>query len=420
MNYYNIDDLKKLFFSYFVNECGHKKISGYSLVPKVDDSVLFTPAGMHPLIPYLTGKCKHPVGNKLVNIQGVVRTGAIDKVGVDSYLTFFELFGAWIMDDYSKYDTLLKIWNFFISKKYLDIQKEQIYVTYFKGNKLLPEDYDTLNIWKKIGVDDSHLFSTEKNWKGPYSSSRICGPNTRIYFDTGKKKCCPDCNVLCSCGKYVELWDIVFFYYILKDNTLKENPYACVDMGAGVERIATLVQNVKTIYETDILNKIVEVIKQLETKNVNCNLEELTRKQRIVADHLRCACFIVGDDVPTLTSNKGRGYVLRKIIRRAINNLEQLGLNLDSYKLIINEIIDLYKGDYPVLYEKRNYIVEQLCTEYSVYKLNLKRNLIQVEKYLNGREFVTKAEVKKLFDRYGVPTDYIMDITSKRKVLIKE
>ena len=181
-----------------------------------------------------------------------------------------------------------------------------------------------------------------------------------------------------------------------------------------------VVQNVKTIYETDILNKIVEVIKQLETKNVNCNLEELTRKQRIVADHLRCACFIVGDDVPTLTSNKGRGYVLRKIIRRAINNLEQLGLDLDSYKLIINEIIDLYKGDYPVLYEKRNYIVEQLCTEYSVYKLNLKRNLIQVEKYLNGREFVTKAEVKKLFDRYGVPTDYIMDITSKRKVLIKE
>ena len=346
MNYFTVNDLKKIFFEYFVNECGFKKIPDYSLVPKTDNSVLFTPAGMHPLIPYLIGEHKHPMGNKLVNVQRVVRTGAINRVGDDFFLTFFELFGAWITNEYSKEDILAKVLQFITSELYLDIPKEQIYITYFAGNQLLGKDTDTLMAWEKNGIDKEHLCPTTKNWKGPYSKRNICGPNTRIYYDTNKEKCSPDCNVQCNCGKYVELWDIVFFDYILQENEIRENPNACIDMGAGVERMATLVQDTPTIYETDELKRIVNVIENLEKNSHFMNDGESLRKRRIIADHLRCACFIVGDETATLPSNKGRGYVLRKIIRRAINNLDQIGLDLYSYKLIIAQIIELYSLNY--------------------------------------------------------------------------
>ena len=201
-----------------------------------------------------------------MNIQKVVRTGAIDKVGLDSFLTFFELFGVWSIGDYSKYDTLLKVWNFFTSKSYLNIPVERLYVTYFDGNDFFEKDIDTFNTWKRIGLGDRHLCPTKKNWKGPYSNEGICGSNTRIYYDTYKEKCSPHCNVLCNCGKYVELWDVVFLDYISKENKIKKAACKCVDMGAGVERIAMLVQNVETIYETDNLDEIVEKIQNFHFK----------------------------------------------------------------------------------------------------------------------------------------------------------
>lgn len=420
MNYFTVNELKKIYFEYFVNECGFKKIPDYSLVPQTDNSVLFTPAGMHPLIPYLTGEYNHPMGNKLVNTQRVVRTGAINKVGEDFYLTFFELFGAWIINEYSKEDILAKVLQFITSESYLGIPKEQIYITYFAGNQLLDKDANTLMAWTKNGVAEDHLYPTTKNWKGPYSKKNICGPNTKIYYDTNKEKCSKDCNLHCNCGKYVELWDIVFFDYILQENEIKENPNACIDMGAGVERIATLVQDTPTIYETDELTRIVATIENLEKNSSFKYSREFLKKRRIVADHLRCACFIVGDETTTLPSNKGRGYVLRKIIRRAINNLDQIGLDLYSYKLIIAQIIDLYSSTYPLLNEKREYIIDQLSAEYHMYKLNLEKNILHVKKYLCNKGTASSDEIKMLCDRYGVPINIIMDIIDKNKILDRE
>ena len=419
MKYFEVDELKKEFFNYFTNNCEYKQIPGSSLVPNIDNSVLFTPAGMYPLIPYLSGKYKHPSGNKLVNVQNVIRTGAIDRVGEDSFLTYFELFGNWVIGEYNKQEILLNVWQFLT--KELDISAEQIYMTYFGGNDIYSKDIDTFEEWKKIGVSPDHLYPTNKNWKGPYSFEQICGPNTRIFYDTKKEKCSHECNVTCGCGKYVELWDVVFFDYKLKDNKLEKSSNPSVDMGAGVERLAALIQNVSTIYETDKLNRIVNVVKlQVQDKN-DLNSEETIKKCRIIADHLRCLCLAIGDKISTTLSSKGRGYVLRKILRRTINRTDQLGICFESYEIIINMIIDLYKRDNPQLEDKREFVLNEISSEYILYKTTLKKNLLKIEKEINNKEYISTSELKKLFDRYGVPLDIIKDvILKKNKVLIKE
>lgn len=420
MNYFEVDNLKKVFLDYFVNNCGHTQISGASLVPTTDDSVLFTPAGMHPLIPYLAGKEKHPCGNKLVNIQNVVRTGAINRVGEDSFLTFFELFGSWVIGDYDRFDVLSKVWKFLTDESFLNIPPDQIYMTYFDGNEFHDKDELTLSLWKEIGVLPNHLCPTKKNWKGPYSKEQICGPNTRIFYDTKKEKCSLECSPLCSCGKYVELWDIVFFNYIMKDGILVDSCSPSVDMGAGVERLASLIQNVGTIYETDKLNNIVNSVKsQIENQDI-VNDIDVTKKCRIIADHLRCACLVIGDEVSTVPSNKGRGYVLRKILRRVINNTDQLQIGFESYELIINKIIDLYKDSNPLLEEKKDFIIEQIRSEYNLYKTTLKRNLLKIENDIKSKVSISSDEIRNLFDRYGVPIDMIKNIICENKVLIKE
>ena len=413
-----VDELKKVFFNYFINYCGHKKIPGSSLVPNIDNSVLFTPAGMYPLIPYLSGQCKHPNGNKLVNIQNVIRTGAINRVGEDSFLTFFELFGNWIIGEYDKQEVLSNVWQFLT--KELDIPVDQIYMTYFDGNDIHGKDIDTFEVWKKIGVLSEHLCPTKKNWKGPYSFEKICGPNTRIFYDTKKEKCSHECNVTCGCGKYIELWDVVFFDYKIKDNKLEKSSNPSVDMGAGVERLATLIQNVSTIYETDKLNKIVNVVEFFVEDKTKLNSEETRKNCRIIADHLRCACLAIGDQISTIPSSKGRGYVLRKILRRTINSTERLGISFESYEFIINMIIDLYKGDNPQLEDKREFVLNEIRSEYISYKKTLKKNLLLIEKEIYNRDYISNSELKKLFDRYGVPLDIIKDVIKKNKVLIKE
>lgn len=418
MKYFEVDELKQTFFNYFTNKCGHVKIAGSSLVPISDNSVLFTPAGMHPLIPYLTGIEKHPNGNKLVNIQNVVRTRTINRVGEDSFLTFFELFGDWVIGEYNKQDILSDIWEFLT--KILEIPEEQLYMTYFEGNDIHDKDIDTINSWKNIGVKENHLCPTIKNWKGPYSYEKICGPNTRIFYDKGKEKCSHKCTVTCNCGKYVELWDVVFFDYNYKNEKLEKSSSPFIDMGAGVERLAALIQGVDTIYETDKMNIIVNMVKsQVEAKDKLLDINNI-KKCRIIADHLRCSCLIIGDEISTVPSNKGRGYVLRKILRRTINFANHLGIEFDSYALLINKIIDMYKETNPFLESKREFIIDEIYTEYDLYKTTLKNNLIKIENELKDKEYISNEEIQILFDRYGVPVDIIKDIVIKNKMLARK
>ncbi len=417
MEYFKIDELQQMFFDYFTNNCDYVKIKGASLVPSSDNSVLFTPAGMHPLIPYLTGIEKHTEGNKLANVQNVVRTGAINRVGDDSFLTFFELFGLWVIGDYNKQDVFSDVWKFLT--EILKIPQEKLYMTYFEGNDMHDKDIDTLTSWKNIGIKENHLCSTINNWKGPYSYEKICGPNTRIFYDTGKEKCSHECTVTCNCGKYVELWDVVFFDYNFKNKRLERSFSPCVDMGAGVERLAALIQGVNTIYETDKMNIIVNMVKsQVDDINELSDINNI-KKCRIIADHLRCACFIIGDEISTVPSNKGRGYVLRKILRRTINLTNQLGITFDSYMFLVNNIIDMYKKTNSILESKREFIMNEIYNEYNLYENTIKNNLIKIVKELKYKEYITNEEIEILFDRYGVPVDIIKDIVIKNKVLVR-
>lgn len=420
MNYHEIDNLKKLFFEYFNKEYGHEILSGASLVPTEDDSVLFTPAGMHPLIPYLAGAKKHPLGNKLTSVQGVVRTGQIDKVGEGAFFTFFESFGVWELNNYSKSETLKKVWNFFTSNNFLGIPDNKISVTYFAGTNRVAEDFETKKLWKKIGIPDEHIVPSEKNWKGPYSSFKICGPNTRLFYDTGKSKCSQNCSPMCNCGKYVELWDIVFFDYILDDDELKLSPNPCVDMGAGVERIAQFIQSADTIYDTNDFREIATLVKKMQNKNIEQVGDEILKKIRIIADHIRCACFIIADETVTLPSNKGRGYVLRKIIRRIINNCNELNIDFLNSYMLIDKIIEIYEKNYPKLREKKEYIYKVLVAEYNIYALTLTKNILKIEKILKKTNVITTDEIYYLFNTYGIPVDTIKKEAQKMKVLIKE
>lgn len=418
MKHLKIDELKQTFFDYFTNKCGCVKINGASLVPTSDNSVLFTPAGMHPLIPYLTGIEKHPGGNKLVNIQNVVRTSAINRVGDDSFLTFFELFGTWVIGKYYKQVILYDVWHFLT--KILEIPQEKLYVTYFEGNDIHDKDIDTVTSWENIGIKENHLCSTVNNWKGPFSYEKMCGPNTRIFYDTGKEKCSHECTITCNCGKYVEIWDVVFFDYNYKNEKLEKSSFPCTDMGAGVERLAALIQGVDTIYETDKMNIIVNMVKsQVEDKDKLSDVNNI-KKCRIIADHLRCSCFIIGDEISTVPSNKGRGYVLRKILRRTINFTNQLGIAFDSYMFIVNKIIDMYKENNPFLELKREFIMNEIHNEYALYKTTIKKNLIKIENELKYKEYISNEEIEILFDRYGVPVDIIKDVVIKNKILVRK
>lgn len=417
MSLTRINDLKNIFFKFFVNYCGCSKIKGASLVPEVDTSVLYTTAGMHPLIPFLAGEMKHPQGNRLVNIQKVVRTGAINEVGLQSCLTFFELFGVWLIGEYNKYNVLSNVWEFLTSQNFLNIPKDALFVTCFKGNEKMPADTTTVECWKNIGIDLSHIHLTTRNWKGPYSSYGIAGPNTRIFIDTQKPKCSEQCNVFCDCGKFVELWDVVFFDFLYQEERYIKAITPSVDMGAGVERLAAVMQKVSTVYDTNELNELIKVVDSLSEYNGEKN-EEYVRSCRIIADHFRCLSFILGDENSTIPSNNGRGYVLRKIIRRMTDRCLDLKIDSSKYDRILCKILDLYGEEYPLLIENKSYIFEQLLAEYDKYMTIIEKNSLLIEKKIKNKAVIKQQEIENLHNTYGVSEKIIESIVHKYNIVV--
>ena len=370
MHSLSVASLKETFLRYFAQK-GHIAIPSASLVPEGSD-VLFTAAGMIPLIPHIAG-VPHKQGSRLVSIQKVVRTGALDRVGEGSFCTFFELFGNWSLGDYGREEAIRYSWEFLTSDQWLDIPEEHLAVTCLKNN-FRDDGEDTHRIWKKLGIPEKRIFDCEMNWKGPYSEYALCGPNTKIFFDTGMPACSPVCDPLCPCGKYVELWDIVFFDYAMMNNHLEMLPHRTVDTGMGVERLAAVIQGKKSVYETDCLARIVEHIQKHCPLNYTDSFE-IRKKFHIVADHLRCAVFMMADGVTP--SNKRRGYVLRKIIRRAVMSSNALNLKTEDILSTARFIVQMYQAQYPELGKNGNFALEQLYTEIAVYNACLERGIIQ-------------------------------------------
>ncbi|MEK6868607.1 MAG: alanine--tRNA ligase [Nanoarchaeota archaeon] len=399
-------ELKKKYFEFF-KEKKHKLISSASLIPEHDPTVLFTTAGMHPLVPYLMGE-KHPLGKRLVDVQKCIRTGDIEEVGDASHLTFFEMLGNWSLGDYWKKEAIEWSFEFLTSKKWLGLDRNNLHVTVFAGDKDAPKDEESAKIWKSLGIPEERIFYLPKkdNWWGPAGSTGPCGPDTEMFYDTGKEKCGKECKPGCGCGKYFEVWNDVFMQY----NKTKDGKYVPlkqqnVDTGMGVERTAAMLQGKNTVYEIETFAPIMEKI-QIEAKEQNA------RSMRIIADHLRASAFILAEKVAP--SNLDQGYVLRKLIRRSIRHSRLLGIGRENFTSEIAKIvIDTYKNDYAGLNKNKGFILEELEKEEKKFKKTLETGLREFNKLIKQDSGITGKEAFILFSSYGFPWEMTQELAEE-------
>ena len=391
------NELRALFLKFF-QEKGHSVIPSASVIPENDPTVLFTTAGMHPLVPYLLGQ-KHPQGTRLTDVQKCIRTGDIDEVGDMSHLTFFEMLGNWSLGDYFKDQMIPWSWEFLTSPEWLGIDPDKLAFTVFEGDEDCPRDEEAANLWRKCGVKDDHLFylPKEHNWWGPAGVTGPCGPDTEMFIIT-KKPCGPDCSPACHCGAYLEIWNDVFMQYNKqKDGSFIPLTQKNVDTGMGLERTICVLNGKKSVYETDAFTGILAKIEELCGKKYTPD-DENTRAFRIVADHMRTSTFIIGDPRGIGPSNVGQGYILRRLIRRAVRYGMGLGLQEGFTAEIAKVIIDQYKAVYPELEQNKSFVLEQLTLEEGRFARTLKQGEKEFDKVMNNLRRTREAMEKILAD----------------------
>ena len=391
------NELRALFLKFF-QEKGHSVIPSASVIPENDPTVLFTTAGMHPLVPYLLGQ-KHPQGTRLTDVQKCIRTGDIDEVGDMSHLTFFEMLGNWSLGDYFKDQMIPWSWEFLTSPEWLGIDPDKLAFTVFEGDEDYPRDEEAANLWRKCGVKDDHLFylPKEHNWWGPAGVTGPCGPDTEMFIIT-KKPCGPDCSPACHCGAYLEIWNDVFMQYNKqKDGSFIPLTQKNVDTGMGLERTICVLNGKKSVYETDAFTGILAKIEELCGKKYTPD-DENTRAFRIVADHMRTSTFIIGDPRGIGPSNVGQGYILRRLIRRAVRYGMGLGLQEGFTAEIAKVIIDQYKAVYPELEQNKAFVLEQLTLEEGRFARTLKQGEKEFDKVMNNLRRTREAMERILAD----------------------
>jgi len=367
-------------FQQFMESKGHHRIPSASVIPENDPTVLFTTAGMHPLVPYLMGT-PHPAGTRLTDVQKCIRTGDIDDVGDPSHLTFFEMLGNWSLGDYFKKEMIPWSWEFLTSEKYLGLDPDKLAFTVFEGDEDCPRDEEAANLWRSCGVKDDHLFylPKEHNWWGPAGITGPCGPDTEMFIIT-KKPCGPNCSPACHCGAYLEIWNDVFMQYNKqKDGTFIPLKQKNVDTGMGLERTICVLTGKKTVYETDAFTDILAKIAELSGKEYGAD-EETTKAFRIIADHMRTSTFILGDDRGVSPSNTDQGYILRRLIRRAVRYGMQLGMPDGFTCEIAKVIINQYKNAYPELERNAAFVIDQLTLEEGRFARTLKQGNKEFDK----------------------------------------
>ena len=375
-------DLRRMYLKFF-SEKGHAVIPSASVIPENDPTVLFTTAGMHPLVPYLLG-AKHPMGTRLTDVQKCIRTGDIDEVGDASHCTFFEMLGNWSLGDYFKKEAIHWSWEFLTSPEWLGIDKDKLAFTVFEGNENAPRDEEAAGYWKECGVKDDHIFylSAKHNWWGPAGLTGPCGPDTEMFIIKDQPPCGPDCSPACSCGRYLEIWNDVFMQYNKQaDGSFPPLEQKNVDTGMGLERTIGVLLGTKTVYETDLFSGIIAKIGELCGKTYSDD-DEFTASFRIVADHLRTATVIIGDDRGVTPSNVDQGYVLRRLIRRAVRHGMKLGMPEGFTAEVAKVVIKQYEDVYPELKRNEAHVIEQFVLEEQRFQKTLKQGMKEFDKVL--------------------------------------
>ena len=403
-------DIRNKYLNFFENH-NHKVIPSAPLIPENDPSVLFTTAGMHPLVPYLLGE-KHPAGNRLTDYQKCVRTNDIEEVGDNRHCTFFEMLGNWSLGDYFKEESIQMSFDFLT--KELNIPIEKLSVTCFGGNETIGKDEESAELWEKAGIPRDRIYFLKDNWwiageTGP------CGSDTEIFYDTGKEKCSPECNPDCDCGKYVEIWNNVFMqFYKHEDGSITPLKQKNVDTGLGLERMTMLLQGKETPFDTELFAPVMEKVKKLQ--KVDC-----IQSRRIVSEHLRASVMIINDG--GRPSNVDRGYVLRRLLRRMTRHLNKLEIDLNYLPEIIDCAIDMLNEMYPEVENNRELIKGVIIEEKNKFMKTLEKGEREFEKAVNRLKNENKNQIDtktvfNLYETYGFPPEMTAELATENGMTV--
>ena len=408
------NELRSKYIEFFKSK-NHVEISGQSLIPENDPSVLFTTAGMHPLVPYLLGE-KHPAGTRLTDYQKCIRTGNIDEVGDPSHLTCFEMLGNWSLGDYFKKESIAFSYEFLTSPKWLGLDPKKISVTVFAGDENAPRDEDAANIWKENGMPEDKIayLPASDNWwaAGPTGP---CGPDTEIFYWVGEGLPPQGSNKGTDPENWMEIWNNVFMQFNRKDEkTLEPLPKQNVDTGMGLERTNCILQGKTSVYLTEVFQPIINKIEELSSYKYGSDGEK-DKSVRIIADHSRAATFILGDQRGVTPSNLGAGYVLRRLIRRAVRHGMKLGIDKSFLPQIADAVVANFKNAYPELEQNKEKIFKELGAEEERFRLTLKNGEAEFQKMLpnlmkNPKKEISGKVAFRLYDTFGYPLELTQEL----------
>jgi alanyl-tRNA synthetase len=429
-------ELKNKWIGFFENNL-HKRIVGSSVVPENDPTVLFTTAGMQPLVPYLLGE-KHPQGKRLTNSQACIRTGDIDEVGDNTHLTYFEMLGSWSIGDYFKEEAIKLSFNFLTSKEGLNLPLNKLAFTVFEGNKTSEKDEESVKLWMSHGASKDQIFYLPDNWWG-LEGKGPCGTCTEMFYIT-KEPCGKNCNPSCDCGAYMEIWNDVFMAFYLENGKLSPLAQKNVDTGMGMERTLVTLNGLKSVYDIDLFANATQTL-------IDLGATTDSRERRIILDHLRAAVIIMGDRVKTSPSNSGRGYVLRRLIRRAILNAKKLNIAPIDLIKVTQDYLEVYNeevgsnasfvlDEFTKEVKKFEKTIENGLKEFNKIVSNLKNNLQKVDadksnqnqSQSNKETNQTKATNSiidgktcfRLLDTFGFPFEITKELAKEQNIEVDE
>ena len=418
------NELRSKYIEFFKSK-NHVEISGQSLIPENDPTVLFTTAGMHPLVPYLLGE-KHPAGTRLTDYQKCVRTGDIDEVGDPSHLTCFEMLGNWSLGDYFKKESIAYSYEFLTSPKWLGLDPRKISVTVFAGDENAPRDEDAATFWKENGMPEDKIayLPAEDNWwaAGPTGQ---CGPDTEIFYWVGEGLPPEGSNKGTDSKNWLEIWNNVFMQFNRVDEkTLVPLPKQNVDTGMGLERTNCILQGKTSVYLTEVFQPIIAKIEELSGYKYGSD-EEKDKSVRIIADHSRASVFIIGDPKGVSPSNVGAGYVLRRLIRRAVRHGMKLGIDTAFLGNVADAVIENFKCAYPELEENSSKIKAELSAEEEKFRLTLKKGEAEFQKLLpnlmkNPKKIISGKVAYNLYETYGYPLELTKELGEENGFTVDE
>ena len=427
-------ELRKKWLDFYISK-GHVNIGSVSLIGDGTTGVMFNVAGMQPLMPYLLGE-KHPMGTRLCNVQGCVRTVDIDSVGDESHCTFFEMMGNWSLGDYFKKEKTA--WSFELLTKEFGLDVNKICTTVFEGNESAPKDEETASYLKELGIKEENIFYQPKEdnwWELEGTVGTPCGPDNEWFYPLTDEKCCEKCDINCKCKRYVEIGNDVYMQYEKTENGYVPLKNKNVDTGFGFERMLMFLNGIKDVYLTDVFNGVIKHMENVLSVTYNVDFNT-TKAMRIIADHMRTCVMLIGDKNGIVPSNVGAGYILRRLLRRAVRYAKTINLDLTELinisKIYINEI---YNESYPLLVEKQEYIISEIQKEIDKFNKALEQGLKEFDKVINSVirhiEFakqkgeVVKQEINgktafRLYDTFGFPLELTIELASEKNFSVDE